>query len=183
MFVVLMKVDVRLPGEGNSNTHGARPVQLIITTIKRILTSRLSKKNSLFVVLTTNGTVRQREVSLGMQPRVKSLQSSYTGCRVTPVMQHGVSSHSGQPTRDVKSLRSSYTGCQVTPVILHGLYCHFGHPRDVKSLRLSYTGCKVTSVVLHGREFQAVSFTSGGAQRGQEGAYAEAGSSPRSQTF
>ena len=36
------KVDVRLPGKGNSNSHGARPVHLIITMIKRIRTSRLS---------------------------------------------------------------------------------------------------------------------------------------------
>jgi len=41
------KVDVRLPGKGNSNSHGARPVHLIITTIKWIRTSRLSIKNSL----------------------------------------------------------------------------------------------------------------------------------------
>ena len=27
-------VDVRLPGKGNSNSHGARPVHLIITMIK-----------------------------------------------------------------------------------------------------------------------------------------------------
>jgi len=31
---VSWKVDVRLPGKGNSNTHGARPVHLIITMIK-----------------------------------------------------------------------------------------------------------------------------------------------------
>ena len=36
------KVDVRLPGKGNSNSHGARPVHLIITIIKWIQTSRLS---------------------------------------------------------------------------------------------------------------------------------------------
>ena len=30
------KVDVRLPGQGNSNSHGARPVHLIISTIKWI---------------------------------------------------------------------------------------------------------------------------------------------------
>ena len=35
------KVDVRLPGRGNSNFHGARPVHLIITMIKWILASRL----------------------------------------------------------------------------------------------------------------------------------------------
>jgi len=32
------KVDVRLPGKGNSNPHGARPVHLIITMIKWIRT-------------------------------------------------------------------------------------------------------------------------------------------------
>jgi len=32
--------DVRLPGKGNSNSHGARPVHLIITMIKWFRTSR-----------------------------------------------------------------------------------------------------------------------------------------------
>ena len=41
------KVDVRLPGNGNSNSHGARPVHLIITMINWIRTSRLSIKISL----------------------------------------------------------------------------------------------------------------------------------------
>ena len=41
------KVDARLPGKGNSNSHGARPVHPIITTIKWFRTSRLSTKNSL----------------------------------------------------------------------------------------------------------------------------------------
>jgi len=41
------KVDVRLPGKGNSNYHGARPVHPIITMIKWIRTIRLSIKNSL----------------------------------------------------------------------------------------------------------------------------------------
>ena len=41
------KVDERLPGKGNSNSHGARLVHLIITMIKWIRTSRLSRKNSL----------------------------------------------------------------------------------------------------------------------------------------
>ena len=41
------KVDVRLPGKGNANSHGARPVHLIITMIKWFRTSRLSIKNSL----------------------------------------------------------------------------------------------------------------------------------------
>ena len=42
------EVDVRLPGKGNSNVCGARPVHLIITMIKQIRTSKLSMKNSLF---------------------------------------------------------------------------------------------------------------------------------------
>jgi len=36
------KVDVRLPEKGNSNSHGARPVHLIITMIKWTRTSRLA---------------------------------------------------------------------------------------------------------------------------------------------
>jgi len=44
---VVRKVVVRLPGKGNTNSHGARPVHLIITMIKWIQTSRLSIKNSL----------------------------------------------------------------------------------------------------------------------------------------
>ena len=43
------KLDARLPGKGNSNSHGARPFRLIITMIKWIRTSRSSKKNSLSV--------------------------------------------------------------------------------------------------------------------------------------
>ena len=41
------KVDVRLPEKGNSNSHGAKPVLLVITMIKWIRTSRSSIKNSL----------------------------------------------------------------------------------------------------------------------------------------
>jgi len=41
----LQALDVRLPGKGNSNSHDARPVHLIITMITWIRTSRLSKKN------------------------------------------------------------------------------------------------------------------------------------------
>ena len=36
-----------VPGKGNSNSHGARPVHLIVTTTKWIWTSRLSIKDSL----------------------------------------------------------------------------------------------------------------------------------------
>ena len=42
-----MKVDVKLPGKGNSNPNDARPVHLIITMVKWIRTSRMSIKNSL----------------------------------------------------------------------------------------------------------------------------------------
>jgi len=41
------KVDARLPGKGYSNSHGARPIYLIITVIKWIRTSRFSIINSL----------------------------------------------------------------------------------------------------------------------------------------
>jgi len=41
------KVNIRLPGEGNSNSHGARPIHQIILMIKWIRTSRLAIKNSL----------------------------------------------------------------------------------------------------------------------------------------
>ena len=41
------KVDARLPGKGNSNSHGARPVPSTITMVKRTWTSRLSMKNFL----------------------------------------------------------------------------------------------------------------------------------------
>ena len=41
------KVDIRLPGKGNSHSRGARPVHLIISIVKWIRTSRLSIKNSL----------------------------------------------------------------------------------------------------------------------------------------
>ena len=41
------KIDVRLPGKGDSNSLGARPVHLIILMIRWIQTSRLQIKNSL----------------------------------------------------------------------------------------------------------------------------------------
>ena len=55
------KVDVRLPGKGNSNSHGARPVHLIITMIKWIRTSRLSIKTlslSLYRFFIINSTAK-----------------------------------------------------------------------------------------------------------------------------
>ena len=41
------KVDARLPGKGNSNSHGARPVHLIISMMKWSWTSRFSVQDSL----------------------------------------------------------------------------------------------------------------------------------------
>ena len=45
---VPVKVDIRLPGKGNSNSHGARGVHLIITMIKWIRTSRLCMRRTEF---------------------------------------------------------------------------------------------------------------------------------------
>jgi len=44
LTTIQLKVDVRLPGKGSSNSHGARPVHLIITMIMWIRTSRLTIK-------------------------------------------------------------------------------------------------------------------------------------------
>ena len=52
---ITRKVDVRLPGKGNSNSHGARPVHLIITMIKWIRTTRLSIKKSLSAPSSSRG--------------------------------------------------------------------------------------------------------------------------------
>ena len=50
------KLDVRLPRDKNSNSHDARPVHLIITTVKWIRTIRLSMKEFLsLLALTTQG--------------------------------------------------------------------------------------------------------------------------------
>ena len=52
------KVDIRLPGKGNSSSHGARPVHQIILMIKWIRTSRLSIKLSLSSTLTVEEEAR-----------------------------------------------------------------------------------------------------------------------------
>jgi len=49
-----VKVDICLPGKGNSNSHGARPVHLIITMIKWIRTSRVSIKNGCDIAFRRN---------------------------------------------------------------------------------------------------------------------------------
>ena len=43
----LRKVDIRLPGKRNPNSHSARPVHQIISMMKWIRTSGLAVKNSL----------------------------------------------------------------------------------------------------------------------------------------
>ena len=57
------KVDVRLPGKENSNSHGARPIHLIITMIKWIRTSRSSKKLSLYLHPANQAQTLQRRLS------------------------------------------------------------------------------------------------------------------------
>ena len=47
MTACARKVDIRLPGKGSSNLHGARPVHQIIAIMQWIRTSRLSTKKSL----------------------------------------------------------------------------------------------------------------------------------------
>ena len=49
------KVLVSLPGKGNSNSHGARPVHPIISMMKWIRICRLSIKKSLFISNPTPG--------------------------------------------------------------------------------------------------------------------------------
>jgi hypothetical protein len=45
--LVHTKAEIRLPGKGNSNSHGAKPVHQIISMIKWIRTSGFSIKKSL----------------------------------------------------------------------------------------------------------------------------------------
>ena len=58
------KVDIRLPGKGNSNSHGARPVHQIFSMMKWIQTNRLSPKNSLSDPPRETQTARQEHKSL-----------------------------------------------------------------------------------------------------------------------
>jgi hypothetical protein len=67
------KVDIRLPGKGNSTSQGARPVEQNISIIKWIRTSRLSMKKSLSVVTHNEGVARlatrKRALSMNSNPR------------------------------------------------------------------------------------------------------------------
>ena len=51
------KADIRLPGKGNSNSHGATPSAQIIAMMKWIRTSRSSIKNSLSAFRTSRWAV------------------------------------------------------------------------------------------------------------------------------
>ena len=42
------KVDIRQPGKGDSNSHGARQIHQLISKIKWVRTSRLTMENSLY---------------------------------------------------------------------------------------------------------------------------------------
>jgi len=80
------KADVRLPGKGNSNSHGARPVHPIITKIKWIRTRRLSIKNSLYTCALGG------EVSGRRQPASAGEQGGNTGHGVQDVCNENGSS-------------------------------------------------------------------------------------------
>ena len=69
------KVDVRLPGKESSNSHGTRPVHLIITMIKWIRTSSLSITKSLSMVASRSGaagTLSHRTYQLNGFSKVNS---------------------------------------------------------------------------------------------------------------
>jgi len=54
------KLDIGLPGKGNSSSHGARPVHRIISLIEWIRTSRLSIKNALPLGIEERGEEARR---------------------------------------------------------------------------------------------------------------------------
>ena len=64
------KVDVRLPGECNSNSRGARPIHLIITMKEWIRTSRVSIRDFL------SGTLR-RHLGQRRDPHSQSRRAHY----------------------------------------------------------------------------------------------------------
>ena len=52
------KVDLRLPGKGNPNSHGARPVHQIMSMMKWMRTNSLSIKKSLSLSLRAEAAPR-----------------------------------------------------------------------------------------------------------------------------
>ena len=71
------KVDVRIPGKGNSNSHGARPVHLIITMIKWTRTSRLSIVMDV-AKMRSEGTDNAKFLQVSSLPRIYVHLSEYT---------------------------------------------------------------------------------------------------------
>jgi len=82
--VCYSKVDVRLPGKGNSNSHSARPVHLIITMVQWIRTMRLSIKNSLSLCPLAAGLLSNREPSTQVMTLELSLKPASTHLHPQP---------------------------------------------------------------------------------------------------
>ena len=74
------KVDVRLLGEGNSHSHGAKTVHQIISMIKWIRTSRLSIKKSLSVRHTR---ISVKHTHIGISHTCISVRHTHIGVRHT----------------------------------------------------------------------------------------------------
>jgi len=109
------KVDTRLPGTGNSNSHGARPVHQIISMIKWIRTSRLSIKK----------TLSQLEDSLAVAPREAALEGgSDQSDRLRPALPGG-EQQAPQTPRNLKpqtaATRATMAACATLPRSPHGL--------------------------------------------------------------
>jgi len=111
------KVDVRLPGKGNSNSHGARPVHLIITMIKWTRTSRLSIKNSLSApterlglpLPSEEGTTQKHE---GLSP--ESRPESGIDCLICAIFARQRTRRGGVPVYSaVSSLGASPGRCRI----------------------------------------------------------------------
>jgi hypothetical protein len=71
------KVDARLPGKGNSNSHGARPVHLNITMIKWTWTSRLSIKNSFSFIDRWLGSISISETACENAKSIRGYSGSF----------------------------------------------------------------------------------------------------------
>ena len=96
------KVDARLPENGNSNSHGAGPVHLIIKMMKWVRTSRLSITLSLSGGPSVHGrrstgamlvSIRNKSISLSLslslsRARARSLSLSLSFARLDAVAQH-----------------------------------------------------------------------------------------------
>ena len=93
------KVDIRLPGKGNS--HGARPVNQMMSMIKWIRTSRLPTKNSLSLgLMQISGLLKlRRTFKINTE---KSLTSKVTARGIRRSLD-GVQPHGGLQTSCAKS--------------------------------------------------------------------------------